>query len=272
MAESKSKANQWRVKQQQSEEDFGKLDRRYKHLAHESQQRELRLTLKLEQKVDELKTVTENVSQHQREFDTICEQLKQELCDAKTDRDRYQEERDRYKDERDALKEEYNMVVRVHEEKKQEHAYEAEVGVWKVKYSSLEDALRKEKMCELTASSNRQLNSQLQEIARQLNAEKQEKGQLSARLTALQRQYRTEAEKWLTDKSNMDRVITDMTQQVQELQRVQSQTEILRHHLQEEKQQLERELQSSQELLQKLQEEHKSNVSMHVLISMHACV
>ena len=180
MAESKSKANQWRVQQQQYEEDFGKLDHQFKHLAHESQQREMRLTLKLEQKVDELKTVTENVSQHQREFDTICEQLKQELCNAKTDRDRYQEERDRYKDERDALKEEYNMVVRFHEEKKQEH--EAEVGVWKVKYSILEDALRKEKMCELTASSNCQLNSQLQEIARQLNAEKQEKGEFSARL------------------------------------------------------------------------------------------
>ena len=127
------------------------------------------------------------------------------------------------------------------------------------------EALKKEKVCELAASSNRQLNNQLQEIACQLNAEKQEKGQLSARLTALDRQYRTEVEKWQADKSNMDRAIASMSQQVQELQVVQNQADILRGWLQGERKkvlQLDRELQSSQELLQKIEEEHKSDVRL----------
>ena len=277
VAECKGKANQWRVQQQQYEEDFGKLDRRFKHLTHESQQREMRLTLKLEEKVDELKRVMGNAVERQREFDAVSEQLGQELDEVKTDRDRYQEERDRYRKERDhhkdvsdTWKDEYQTVLHVHEEKKQEH--ETELSVWKVKHSTLEnhvrqmegEALQKEKACELAASSNRQLNNQLQEIARQLNAEKQEKGQLSARLTALDRQYRSEAEKWQADKNNMDCAITDMSKQVQELQRIQSQADILKGRVQTERkkvQQLERELQSSQELLRKIEEDHKSDVS-----------
>ena len=179
--------------------------------------------MKLEQKedelkrvMDEMKRVMDNAVERQHEFDAICEQLRQELGEVKTDRDRYQEERDRYrkerdhhKDERDTWKDEYQAVVHIHEEKKQEH--ETELSVWKAKHSSLEnhvcqmegEALQKEKACELAASSNRQLNNQLQEIARQLNAEKQEKGQLAARLTALDRQYGSEVEKWQVDKSNV---------------------------------------------------------------------
>ena len=69
----------------------------------------------------------------------------------------------------------------------------------------------------------------------------------------------------------MDRAISSMTKQVQELQRVQSQTDILRGRVQGERkrvQQLEQELQSSQELLQKMEEDHKSEVSF----SSNACV
>ena len=65
------------------------------------------------------------------------------------------------------------------------------------------------------------------------------------------------------DKSNMDRAIRSMTQQVQELLRAQSQADILRDRVQKERkkvQQFERELQSSQELLRKMEEEHKSEV------------
>lgn len=266
VAECKGKANQWRAQQQQYEEDFGKLDRQFKQLTHESQQREMRLT--------------ELAFELQHEFDAISEQLRQELGEVKMDRDHYQEERDRYRkerdhhiDERDTWKAEYQTVLDIHQGKKQEH--ETEVNVWKVKYSTLEDhvrqmegeALKKAKECELAASGNRQLNSQLQqlgsqlqEMARQLNAEKQEKGQLSARLAA----YRSEAEKWQADKSNMDRAIANMSQQVQELQLARNQTEIMRGRFITERkkvQQLERELQSSQELLQRIEEDHKSDVS-----------
>ena len=287
VAECKGKANQWRVQQQQYEEDFGKLDRRFKHLTHESLQREMRLTLKFEEKedelkrvMDELKRVMDNAVERQREFDAISEQLRQELGEVKTDRDRYQEERDCYrkerdhhKDERDTWKDEYQMVMHIHKEKKQEH--EIEINVWRIKHSTLEnhvrqmegEALQKEKACELAVSSTRQLNNQLQKIARQLNAEKQEKGQLAARLSALEHQYRSEAEKWQADKNNMDRAITDMSKQVQELQRIQSQADILKGRVQVERkkvQQLERELQSSQELLQKIEVEHKSEVRLGV--------
>ena len=232
-----------------------------KRLTHESEQTELRSTIKIEQKVEELKRVTDNAVERQREFDAICEQLRQE-------QDGLKMERDRYKDERDTWKEEYSRTLRVYEEKKnQPEAMDA----WKVKCSTLEDgmhqmeakALKKEKECELTASSTRQLSSQVQELARQLNTEKQEKEKLSAKLNALDHQYRLERETWLTDKSNMDRAISNMTQQVQELQRLQSHTDILRGRVQGERkrvQQLERELQSSQELLQKMEEEHKSEV------------
>ena len=121
VAEGKSKANQWRVQHQQYEEDFRILDRQFNHLTHESQQRELRLTLKLDQKVVELQNINDNAVERQLEFDAICEQLRQELDEVKTDRDRYQEERDHYKDERDTWKEEYNMVLHIHEKRKEEH-------------------------------------------------------------------------------------------------------------------------------------------------------
>ena len=280
-----NKAKKWRTQEQRYREQLQNFDHQLKQLKHDSEQRvegltyefeerELRMTIKLDQKVDELKSVTDNAIERQREFDAICDQLRQE-------RDNVQTERDRYKDERDTWCTEYNKGLTTYEEKRTQHKAEVdkineEMDLWKAKCATSYDhvremeaeALKKEKECELTASSNRQLSSRLQELGRQLNAEKQEKEKLSAKLNALDHQYWLERETWLTDKSNMDRAISSMTQEVQELQRAQSQIEIMRGQLIGERkkvQQLERELQSSQELLQKIEEEHKSDVSLPVL-------
>ena len=230
MTESKSKANQWRVQQQQYKEDFGKLDRQLKHLTHESEQRELKLTIKLDQKVAELKRVMGTAFERQQEFVAMQDQMRQE--------------RDYLKMERDTWKVEFNKVLTIHEEKKEKHQVEIEnikeeMDLWKAKCSTFDDhvrqmeseALKKERECELAVSNNCQLNDQLQEITRQFNMERQEKGQLSAKLTAFDHQYRLERETWLTDKSNMDRAISDMTVQMQELQLSQRQTHIMRDQL-----------------------------------------
>ena len=217
-----NKAKKWRSQEQRYREQLQNFDRqlkqltreseqRVKHLTHEADQRVVKLTIKLDQKVDELKSVTDNAIERQREFDAICDQLRQE-------RDNVQTERDRYKDERDTWCAEYNKGLTTYEEKRTQHKVEVdkineEMDLWKVKYSTLEDHVREtelknKKDCELAAS---QLSNQLQEIAHQLNTEKHEKGQLAAKLTALDHQYRLERETWLTDKSNMDRAISSMT-------------------------------------------------------------
>ena len=250
MVDESNQAKKWRAQEQSYCEHLQNFDRQLQQLTRESEQREMRLTIKLKQKVKELQRVTDNAIERQREFDAICDQLRQE-------RDNMQTERDRYKDERDTWCTEYNKDFTEYEEKRKQHIAEVdkineEMDLWKAKYSILEDHVRETELknkrdCELAAS---QLSNQLQEIAHQLNTEKQEKGQLLAKLAALNHQYSLESETWLTDKSNMDHAISNMTQQVQELQRI---SEILRGRLQTEQmkvQQLERELQSSQELLQ----------------------
>ena len=85
------------------------MDHQLKRLTHQSEQTELRLTIKFEQKVEELKGVTDNAVERQREFDAMYEQLRQE-------RDGLKLERDRYKEERDTWKEEYSRTLRVYEE------------------------------------------------------------------------------------------------------------------------------------------------------------
>ena len=281
-----NKPKKWRAQEQRYHEQLQNFDRqlkqlkhdseqKVKHLTHEADLRVVKLTIKLYQKVDELKRVTGSAVERQREFDALCDQLRHE-------QDSVQTERDRYKDERDTWCMEYNKGLTMYEEKMKQHKAEVdkineELDLWKTKCATFDDHVRemevearkKEKECELTASSNRQLKSQLQEVAHQLNTEKEEKKELSANLAALDHQLRLKRDRWLTDKSNMERVIADMSKQMQELQQVHGQADILRGRGQGEwkkVQQLERELQSSQELLQKLEEEHKSDVRGSLLV------
>ena len=84
-----------------------------RQLTHESEQREMRLAIKLDQKADELKRVTENAVERQREFDAIYEQLRQERDDLKLERDTWNVE--------------YNKVLAMHEKKTEKHRVEMEI-------------------------------------------------------------------------------------------------------------------------------------------------
>ena len=86
----------WKVQEQQYQEDLQSLELRIKHLKHESDQREMKLTIKLEEKTKE----------------TI------EWCD------RLRTERNRYKDEREGLAAELNRVATLYENQKHKHAKE----------------------------------------------------------------------------------------------------------------------------------------------------
>ena len=122
-----------------------------KDFTHKFEQRELRLTFKLDQKVKELQIVTDSAIERQCEFDALCDQLRQ-------DRDNVQTERDRYKDERDTWCTEYNKGLTMYEEKRTQHKAEVdkineEMDLWKVKCATYDDyvcemeaeALKKEK-------------------------------------------------------------------------------------------------------------------------------
>ena len=264
VVEESNKAKKWRAQEQKYLGQLQNFERQLKRHTHESEQREMKLTIKLDQKTAELKGVTDNAVERQQEFDAVHEQLRQERDDLKL--------------ERDTWKVEYNKVLAMHEERKEKRKVEMEkvkeeMDLWKAKCATFDDHVRemdmeahkKKQEYELAVSKNHQLSSQVQEAARQLNAEKQERGQLTAKLTALNHQLMLERETWLADKSNMEHAVADLSEQVQSLQRTQTQADILRGRLQKEResvQQLDRELQSSRELLRSKDEEHKSNVRL----------
>lgn len=255
-----------KAKEQKYQEDLHKLDCQLRNLTHESEQKEIKLNIKLDEKTTELKTVAENARACQRELDEQREQLKQE-------RENFEMEHERYKEERDILRSEFNHIhvaqmtkhtAEIDSLQEEQDELQDTVDFLTMKCSGLEDHLRqieedaltKEQQYKSTASKCQQLENQLKEKI-------WEKEALSLKFAALNTQYQHEHIEWQTDQEQWQRAINMHSEQEKTIQHLQNQIEIYKGKFWREWKkttQLQRDLLQAQKLLQDEEVEHTARV------------
>ena len=275
----REQTNQVSVNERIYQEGLKQMDNKLKLRTHESEQRELQLTVKLEQ-----------TGKLQQELDAQCDQLRVELDGVRMEwkaefelrqkqekehqeivqalQQQMNEENALLKEERDIIKAEWNNVANMYEDQKRK--YQAELETLQVEYqhrqSHAESQLRgmeeqlqclqsenqhvKERSIteklKLQASMKHEFENKLHEITQRFSSEKDA---LTSKLGALEQQRKHDYAEWMVDRRSLESAIGDTSRLSDEVMTLEQQ---LKHE--------KARIRHLEQLSKKKEEEHKEEV------------
>ena len=204
---------EWRMPAHELKEDKEKLEEDLKnvnaeknYLAHEAEQREFQLTKKLDGAV-----------QLQQETDEKCLELREERDVIKMELNRVAEKYERKgKSATDLEGENRHLQVHMSDLQGQVSELQEKLQVVLVEKESMEDHIRhledekikNEKLHEMTAALNRELKLEIQEVTKNLTAEKE---QILSQLHVMDQQRKHDYAEWQSDKTSLENAIADIT-------------------------------------------------------------
>ena len=241
-------------REQDYKDEIHHLKSSLNHLTHESGQRELQLTAKLEHSI-----------KHAREMEQSFVKLQGECSDAR--------------DERNLAKNEMQRVLQANEDQKIKHSKELEkamssrseeMNTLEGQLLSLQDHakqldMEKRKNEKQAAQTKREFENQLHEVRQRSGSEIEH---LKSKLGALDQQRKHEMADWQRDRNRLDEAIADTAKLSdellslnQQLKHFRTQAEGYKAKFQEEKSKV----QLTQEMLMRKEQEHKDEVRYNLL-------
>lgn len=251
---------EWKDREQDYKDEIDLLKSSLSFLTHQSDQREVQLTAKLDSNIARAQRMEQNFVKLQEETDMQCGELR---------------------DERDLAKVEFQRVVEANGDQKIKHKKELEkamssrseeVDTLEGQLLSLQEHVKrmegeKHKNEKLTAQMKRDLENQLREVCQR---SAQEIERLKSRLGAQDQQRKHDMLDWQRDRHSLEGAIADtarlsdeLISLKQQLTHFRTQAEGYKTKFQEERtriRQLEHDMQLTQEILKKKEQEHKDEV------------